>query len=82
MAVYTIEIPDQLVAPLKTVVERHNANNGVALTVEDYLTLHVKEIAIADDLAAELRALTEKSQKDLQAAGEAARDLLLTGGGK
>ena len=81
MPQFTITVSDQLLARLTAVVERTNADQGLTLTVKDWILLHLKEIAIAPDIAAALETLRGQAERDATAALETAikteRDLLL-----
>lgn len=79
MPSFTITLSAQAVARLQAVVDRYNANTGQTLTVRDWITLHVKEVAIADDLMAEHQRLQRKHEESLRAAVEAARKGLIDG---
>jgi hypothetical protein len=73
---YTIEVPDRLVAGLNRLVGRYNAGTGNALTVPEFLQLHVLELAVGDDLQAETERLQKQAQEDVAAAVLALRDRL------
>ncbi len=81
MPQFTITISDQLLAKLQAVVDRTNADQGLTLTVRDWILLHLKEIAIAPDVAAAVDTLRGQAERDATAALEAAvkaeRDRLL-----
>ncbi len=81
MPKFTITVTDTQLAKLQAVVVAHNANTGATLTVQQWLDLHLKELAIADDLTAAVRVLQEQQQRDAQATLDAAinttRDELL-----
>ena len=82
MPKFTIELTDKALAGLQAEVDRYNGNNGSALTVQDWILLHLQEVAIAPDLAAAVEQLRKQTQTDaeraLEAAARAARDELLT----
>lgn len=65
---FTIHVPAHLLAPLQAVVTRYNGNTGHALTVTEWLALHVAEIALAQALAAEQTRLQQQMQADLAVA--------------
>lgn len=81
MPKFTIDLTDKALARLQAEVDRTNGNQGTALTVTEWLNLHVAELCIADDLAAAVQRLVGEQQKDAQAALDAAirtaRDELL-----
>lgn len=72
MPSFTIEISDKTLTGLKKVVADYNANTGQALTVQAWLLLHIKEAAIAQQLATAAAAIVEQHQRDAQATLEAA----------
>ena len=78
---FTIDLTAAAVQRLQALVTAHNQNTGQALTVQDWLTLLVKERAIADELAATADQLRRQAEADATAALEAAvkaeRDRLL-----
>jgi urease accessory protein UreF len=78
---FTITLSQKAVDRLQIQVQRTNDANGTTLTMRDWIELHLKEIAIADDLAIATQAIQEQQQRDaqdaLQAAVRAQRDRLL-----
>jgi hypothetical protein len=79
MAKYTQNVPARLIGGLRKIVGRYNADNGAELTVAEWLQLHVLEIAVQDELAAEHKRLTEQAQADVTAGVLALRDRLTAG---
>ncbi len=77
MAKYTQNVPARLVPGLRRIVGQYNADNGSELTVVEWLQLHVLEIAVQDELAAEHKRLTEQAGRDVSAAVVALRDRLV-----
>lgn len=81
MPAFTIDLPQRAVDRLQALVQRTNDANGTALTLRDWLTVHLKELAIADDLAATVQQLQEQHERDardaLHAAARTARDALI-----
>lgn len=81
MPSFTVTLSQAAVDKLKAVVARDNANNGTALTVQDWLLLHLQEIAITDDLMGAVEGMRQQTEKqantDLQAAIKAERERLL-----
>lgn len=71
MPQFTITLSDAALARLKAIVDRTNADNGLNLTVRDWVILHLKELAIADDLLQAQEAERVKAE-------EAARQAVLT----
>ncbi len=86
MPQFTITLSQKAVDRLSAQVQRTNDANGTDLAVRDWIELHLKEIAIADDLAAAMRTIQDQQQRDaqdaLQAAIRAQRDHLLDGLGE
>ena len=78
----TIALSGKTVAKLQVVVAAANAANGTDLTLAAWATLHLQELAIAQELAAainSIRAQQEREANDtLAAAVNAARGQLLT----
>jgi hypothetical protein len=79
MAQFTIELRERLVPGLQAVVARHNADNGTAITVEDWLARHVAEVAIQDEFLAEQGRLAKQAQDDLEAALRSLRERIING---
>jgi len=74
---FTIDISNAAVTKLQAVVARYNADNGANLTVQDWLLLHIKELAIQDDLVERARSLRQQAEADAAAAFTAERLRLL-----
>ena len=53
MPIVTIELLDKALAGLQERVDDFNAQTGQALKVEEWITLHLKELAIAKQLGDE-----------------------------
>lgn len=70
---FTITLSPQAVARLQAIVQRYNEQTGQNLTALQFLHLHIKELLVADDLAAEAQALEKQAQQGLQDAIRAAR---------
>lgn len=77
MPKFTLDLSPAATAGLQAVVLRYNADNGTALTVSDWLHLHVKELAIQDDLLAAAKSLREQADKSAADAFAAERQRLL-----
>ena len=81
MPKFTFTFTTKEITALQKITTTHNANTGQALTVEQWLDLHHKELAITEDLTAAVRVLQEQQQQDAQATLDAAinttRDQLL-----
>jgi len=74
----TPEIENRLLARQ---VAPHNTQYGVALSLDDWLLLHLKDLATHDELAVAANMLSQQAQADaeraLQAAVEAERQRLI-----
>ena len=81
MPTFTIDLTDKAVAALQAEVNRTNENQGTALTVQQWITLHLQEIAIAAQFTAAIDQLRKQAETDAQASLETAvkttRDQLL-----
>ncbi len=81
MARHTIDLSDECERRLAVIVAEYNSRNQTSLTLETWLQLHIREVAIGRDLAASVAALTEQSQRqaeaDLNAAAAAEKARLL-----
>ncbi len=80
---FTITLSPRAVQRLKTLMQRTNETEGTSLTLCDWITLHLRELAIAQDLSAAIPTLQEQTKRDaettLQAAITTTRDQLLQG---
>jgi uncharacterized protein YqfA (UPF0365 family) len=65
------------VPALQTLAARYNADNGTALTLAEFLELHVAEMSIQDEFAARVEALQRQRDAELTAAFRAERDRLI-----
>ncbi len=77
MAEHMIDLNDAMQARMARVVGQHNAAHGTELTVTDWLNLHIRELAIAQDLSAEHETLTRQAEDDMTAAMIAVKQRLL-----
>ena len=77
MPTFTLALTDPAVARLQPLVARYNADLGVDLSLQDWITLHLQEIAIGPELAAKLDQLRQQSEADLTAAVIAEKARLL-----
>ncbi len=77
MPKFTIDLTPAAVTRLQAIVERHNANTGAALTVADWLLLHIKELAIQAELAGRADTLRRQAEDAANAALLAERDRLI-----
>ena len=74
---FTIDLTDAAVERLQAVVTRYRENTGQDLTLQAFIHLHLREIATADDLAAQAQELRRQSENALQLAIVATRQRLL-----
>lgn len=78
---FTITLTQKAVDKLQQQVQRTNENQGTSLTLKQWMTLHLRELAITDELNAAVTGLRDEQQRDAQTALEAAirtaRDQLL-----
>jgi predicted DNA-binding protein len=81
MPQFSIDLPQRAVDNLQAVVQRTNDNTGAALTLREWIEMHLKEVAIADQLAAAVDTLQKEQeaarQRQLEDGARAARDALL-----
>ncbi len=77
MPKFTIDLSQKAVDKLQLQVQRTNDANGTTYTLKDWIILHLKEVATADDLAAALELLQHESQDTFAAASRAKREQLL-----
>lgn len=78
---FTITLTQKAVDKLQQQVQRTNENQGTSLTLKQWMTLHLRELAITDELNAAVTGLRDEQQRDAQTALETAirtaRDQLL-----
>jgi hypothetical protein len=77
VATYNITLKEQAVTRLQQLVARYNGDNGATLTVEEWVTLHLKELAVQDDLLRAAEDLRRQADDTARAALEAERKRLL-----
>jgi hypothetical protein len=68
MADIVISIPDGLLPGLNKLVGRYNGDQGTDWDVPRFLREHVLELAMQDEIAAEVNRLQAQAQRDVQAA--------------
>lgn len=76
-AQFTISLPAKAVGRLQALAQQYNQNTGQNLTAAQWLELHVKELLVAEELAAEAQRLEREAQEKLQADVQAARQRLI-----
>ena len=74
---FDIELSDAALAGLQDLVGRYNKDNGAALTVEGWILLHLKELAVQDDLLLAVETLRRQAEETAAAALRAERQRLL-----
>ncbi len=81
MPKFTTTLTQATVDKLQQHVQRTNENAGTTLTLQQWITLHLQELAITDELAAAVTAIQQQQQRDAQTtlddAVRTARDELL-----
>jgi hypothetical protein len=77
MTDFTITLNDRQISQLNVIVATYNRETKQALTVAEWLQLHIAEIAIQDELRAEHARLSAQAEQDVAAALVAAKDRLL-----
>ena len=73
----TQDIPDRAVPGLQKQAFAYNAQTGKDLTLHQFLALHLREMAIADDLNAALPDLQAEAQAEVQRRLDLTRDQLI-----
>ncbi len=61
---FTITVSDAALAKLKVLVDSYNQNQGTALTVQEWLLLHLKEVLISQELGAAVDVFRKKAETD------------------
>ena len=74
---FNIDLPQKAVTKLNDQVKQTNDTNGTKYTLKEWLTLHLKELAIADDLPTAIDQLHRETQDTFQAAVRAKTNQLL-----
>ena len=77
MPTFTITITDLALAGLQAIVARYNADSGTALSVQDWLLLHLKELAIQDELLAAAQTFQRQAEQSAADAIRTERQRLL-----
>ena len=77
MPTITLDISDDAKQRLDLVVADYNATNGASLTFDDWLDLHLREMAVQRELATKVEQLKRQTEDDLAAAVNAEKDRLL-----
>ena len=74
---FTIDLTDAAVERLQAVVTRYTENTGQDLTLQQWLLLHLREIATAADLEVQVTELRRQAEVSLQLAIAATRRRIL-----
>ena len=72
-----VPVADALATRLDVAVQRYNEDNKTALTLAEWLDLHLRELGVQQELLARVEALRKQTDDDLHAAIAAERDRLL-----
>lgn len=73
----TLTISPALATRLATIVQEHNDRTSTSLTIAQWIILHLREVAIAEQLAADGETIQRQSQRDFQAALQAKKNQLM-----
>lgn len=73
----TLKLTDALADRMAVIVQTHNDRTGAGVSLEEWLLLHLREVAIAEELVEEGQAIERESQKALQAAVQAKKNELM-----
>jgi len=74
---FEIELTDAAHTGLQRLVTRYNADNGTALTVDGWIHLHLRELAVQDEIVRAAEDLQKQAQETASAALQAERLRLL-----
>ena len=77
MPQFEIELSDAAHNGLQRLVMRYNADNGTALSVEAWIHLHLRELAVQDEIVRAAEDLQRQAQETAAAALQAERQRLL-----
>ena len=77
MAKFEIELSDAAYQGLQRLVTRYNADNNAAHTVEAWVDLHLRELAVQDEIVRAAEQLQREAQETAAAALQAERQRLL-----
>jgi hypothetical protein len=77
MPTFNIELKPGAVERLQQLAARYNGDNGAALTLEQWISLHLRELAVQDELMRAVEELQHQAQLTTQAAFKAERKRLL-----
>lgn len=74
---FELDLSAATVGRLQRLVARHNADNGTLLTLSEWIHLHVRELAVQEELVEEHGRLVRQAERDVAAALHAAKQRLL-----
>jgi len=77
MPQFAIDLSDAAYTGLQRLVMRYNADNSAALTVEEWIHLHLRELAVQDEIVRAAEDLQRQAQETAAAALQAERQRLL-----
>lgn len=77
MPQFQIEWTVSALSRLQEVVTRYNADSGARLTVREWITLHLEEIAVQEGLSQRVLELHRQAETELNAAIRAEKERLL-----
>jgi len=77
MAKHTIELSAVAEARLGLLVAQYNVGTGASLSLDDWLALHLKELAAQRELQQAAEGINQQAQADANAAVNAERERLL-----
>lgn len=73
----TIDVSDGARQRLDLVVADYNATNGTSLAFDEWLELHLRELAVQREMVARIDQLRKQTEDDLHTAIEAEKQRLL-----
>ncbi len=77
MAIYEVNLSAAAEARLALLVTRYNKINNSAVTLGEWITQHIKELAVQRELAESAEGIREQVEKDTETALNAERQRLL-----
>lgn len=76
---FSITLSAAAVQRLQAIVDRYNANTGQALTVSQWIHLHLLELCVQDELAAALQQIEQRKRQEVADEYRLERDRLIQG---
>ena len=81
MPKFSLDLTDKAVQRLQGFVTTYNQNEGTALTLLQWITLHLQEMAVAEELGAAIEGMRRQSEiqanRDFEATVKAERTRLI-----